>query len=240
MGGYRETGEEDMDSASMDVDAPIPMDPPLSHDPHLVTMDETDETMGTVKTEETELHLQISTAPDSLLAGTEPAQASFEEPLLVDDEEEQKAKPILKMSYQAFNIHGQCLCVIVEPCPLIRSATKPMSLVREGLVGPQAPRIVSSDQLPSGSTSLRERTPLFLPDDDGERGVTPAPLQRVLPPAPLFNQEPSSDDDESIGGMFALSQVLQSVGGYAAGTAEDDDEIDGAVFFGDADETREL
>ena len=46
--------------------------------------------------------------------------------------------------------------------------------------------------------------------------------------------------DEEEGDMVLFSQILRSVGDHPPGIAEDDDEIDGAVFFGDADEMREL
>ena len=79
---------------------------------------------------------------------------------------------------------------------------------------------------------------MFLPDFD--RDPTPAPsTARTLPPVPLFSEAAEGSDDED-GGMVLFSQILRSVGDHPPGIAEDDDEIDGAVFFGDADETREL
>ena len=47
-------------------------------------------------------------------------------------------------------------------------------------------------------------------------------------------------DGEDDGDMVLFSQILRSAGEHPPGIAEDDDEIDGAVLFGDADETREL
>ncbi|RPD67232.1 hypothetical protein L226DRAFT_131430 [Lentinus tigrinus ALCF2SS1-7] len=157
---------------------------------------------------------------------------------LVDDEEEPKPKPILKLRYHGFNIHGRCLCVIVEPYPPIRSATRAPSLAPTGLIAPRAPSIAPPDFVPSGGSGQRERTPLFLPDFD--RDPTPAPsIARNLPPVPLFS-ESAEDSDGEDGGMVLFSQILRSVGDHPPGIAEDDDEIDGAVFFGDADEMREL
>ena len=48
------------------------------------------------------------------------------------------------------------------------------------------------------------------------------------------------DEDSDDGGFMEFTQILRSVSQDHAGAAEEDDEIDGAVFFGDADEMREL
>ena len=158
---------------------------------------------------------------------------------LVDDDEEARPKPILKLHYHGFNIHGRCLCVIVEPYPPLRSGTRAPSLAPTGLVAPgRAPSMAPPDFVPSGGAAQRERTPLFLPDLDRE--PTPAPsAMRKLPPVPLFSESAEGSDDED-GGMVLFSQILRSVGDHPPGIAEDDDEIEGAVFFGDADEMREL
>ncbi|KAI0771557.1 hypothetical protein BD413DRAFT_57249 [Trametes elegans] len=137
---------------------------------------------------------------------------------LVEDEEEAKPKPVLKLSYHGFTIHGRCLCVIVEPYPPLRSGTRAPSLVPTGLIAPRAPSIAPPDFIPSGGVGQRERTPLFLPDFDRELTPAPAPA-RSLPQVPLFSETAGHSDDED---------------------EEDDDDIDGAVFFGDADEMREL
>ncbi|KAI0661054.1 hypothetical protein C8Q70DRAFT_912074 [Cubamyces menziesii] len=158
---------------------------------------------------------------------------------LVDEEEEEKPKPILKFSYHGFTIHGRCLCVIVEPYPPLRSTTRAPSLAPTGLIAPRAPSIAPADFVPTGGAGQRERTPLFLPDFDRE--PTPAPAaSRNLPPVPLFNEAAEGSDEEDDGGMVLFSQILRSMGDHPPGIAEDDDEIEGAVFFGDADETREL
>lgn len=118
-----------------------------------------------------------------------------------------------------------------------------MSLAPVGVRAPRAPSIAPADFIPSAGAAQRARTPLFLPDwdDERERSQTPAP-RRNLPRVPLFLDEPedNEDDEELGGGMFALSQVLQTVGNNTALLAEDEDEMDGAVFFGDADEAREF
>ena len=158
---------------------------------------------------------------------------------LVDEEEEPKPKPILKLQYHGFNIHGRCLCVIVEPWPPLRSTTRAPELASMGVAAPRAPSIAPPNFVPSGGAAQRERTPLFLPDFDRE--PTPAPSgMRVLPPVPLFSETTAEGSDEEEGDMVLFSQILRSVGDHPPGIAEDDDEIEGAVFFGDADEMREL
>ncbi|KAI0796729.1 hypothetical protein C8Q75DRAFT_208291 [Abortiporus biennis] len=171
-----------------------------------------------------------------------------------EDEKEEKPKPILKLQYSGFNIHERCLCVIVEPYPPIRSSTQRSASLRPtGLIPPNRQSSIAPPDfvMSSSSTSagkLRARTPLFLPDDDeydNIRGETPGPSmgrQRSRPPVPLFHEGTAAEEDEDNdnGGMFELSQILQSVGGHTAIAAEDEDEMEGAVFFGDADENREL
>lgn len=160
-----------------------------------------------------------------------------------EDEKEQKPKPILKLKYEGFTIHGRCLCVIVEPYPPFKkNSGRAVSLQPTGLRAPRAPSIAPADYVPpSVAARQRERTPLFLPDDDDDiRAGTPAP-PRIRPPVPLFHEDPpEEEDDDDRGGMYEFSQMLQSVGDHTAIAADEDDEIDGSVFFGDADETREL
>ncbi|CDO71288.1 hypothetical protein BN946_scf184908.g45 [Trametes cinnabarina] len=192
------------------------------------------------KREETELSLgDIPVSDAQIVPEHEAPESSAMYVEFVDDEEEEKPKPVLKLKYHGFTIHGRCLCVIVEPYPPIRSGTRAPSLAPTGLIAPRAPSIAPPDFVPSGGAVTRERTPLFLPDFD--RDPTPAPTGvRNLPPVPLFNEAAEGSDDDDDGGMVLFSQILRSVGDHPPGIAEDEDEIDGAVFFGDADETREL
>ncbi|KAI4525681.1 hypothetical protein K525DRAFT_265841 [Schizophyllum commune Loenen D] len=203
---------------------------------------------------------------------------------LAADEEEEKPKPLLQLRYQGFSIFGHCLCVVVEPWPPMRGASlAPGS--RAGSVAPSrsgslAPYHRETSVQPPGTQ--RARTPLFLPDPDerrsltpGPRGLTPAPSNardgsaapatsrdasvapstslggRNLPLVPLFgdsNQEPlfllGDDEDANVdedgSGMMALSQALHAAGDLHGTAAEDDEDMDGSIFFGDADEVREL
>lgn len=158
------------------------------------------------------------------------------------DEEEAKPKPLLQLKYQGFNIFGRCLCVVVEPWPPIRAPSRAPSIAPLFSNVPRAlsiapPDFISSDQRAS---MQRERTPLFLPDPDRGRSETPAPSGsgRILPPVPLFNDAIVMDEDSDEDGLMSFSQSLNYAGDH--GAVEVDDEIDGAIFFGDADEAREF
>ncbi|KAF7793665.1 hypothetical protein EIP86_004780 [Pleurotus ostreatoroseus] len=247
-GGYHEQDEENDEVVS---DNEAPQNEETSH-MQVAPVDALPD--PEVKTEATEPTLLANT---SNTAHTEPitveddlehdAPASNKQPLDPlpgeDDEEEDKPKPIMSLKYRGFTIHGRCLCVIVEPYPPLRQQ-RSLSLAPTGLVGPRAPSIAPPDFVPSGGAAQRARTPLFLPEPewDKERSVTPAPAQqRVLPPVPLFNEDPPErHEDAPDGGMLAFSQILQSVGSYTMGGLEDDDDLDGMVFLGDADEAREM
>ncbi|KAG6880393.1 hypothetical protein C0992_007804 [Termitomyces sp. T32_za158] len=159
------------------------------------------------------------------------------------DQEEDKPKPVLQLKYQGFDISGHCLCVVVEPWPPVRSMSRATSvntaLNREvNLANPQ--RVLAQD------LDVSRRTPLFLPDDYRERSETPAFYRnRSMPPPlgsslldPRFLQD--SDDSDEDGGMVLFSQVLNNAGDVRAGAADDDEDMDIDMFFGDADERREL
>ena len=128
------------------------------------------------------------------------------------DSEEEKPKPILNLTYQGFNIYGHCLCVVVEPWPVIRSMTTSLSnrsVAGSSLFQQQISR-------PRDERSL----PLFLPEEPQDEEI--------------------SDGDSDPDGMMQFSQVLRSVGDSRAGAANDDEGMDGSVLFGDADEFKEL
>lgn len=251
-GGYH---EEDADTPDVEMSAPKVMQPESAaqspgyrglQDLEFIAMDQSEDMPSAeVKAEESEPTLGIdapatSDDPIEVDNGTHDGHAPLEGALLEDDAEEEKPKPIMRLQYQGFSIRGRALCVIVEPHPPLRKPPRAMSLAPMGIVAPRAPSIAPPDFVVSGQ---RARTPLFFPDDDRERSVTPAPWQteRERPPVPLFNQTVDDvEGDEADGGMLAFSQILHSVGEYATGAAEDDDEIEGVVFLGDADEARGL
>ncbi|KAG6911203.1 hypothetical protein DXG01_003070 [Tephrocybe rancida] len=157
-------------------------------------------------------------------------------------EEEQKPKPILQLRYQGFNLYGHCLCVVVEPWPPIRSMSRALSVatvLREPSIAP--PRSVLAQE-----PGTRAKTPLFLPDDYRERSETPT-LSRERsfhPPATSSLLDPNfledSEDSDDDGGMMLFSQVLNNAGDVRAGAADDGEDMDTDIFFGDADEMKEL
>ncbi|KAG5639258.1 hypothetical protein H0H81_004919 [Sphagnurus paluster] len=159
--------------------------------------------------------------------------------LELEVEEEEKPKLGLQLKYQGFGIYGHCLCVVVEPWPPMRSVSRTPS------VAPFLDRgqsVGSTNPVPSGVSSfVREKTPLFLPDD--WRGRSETPEVQYIPPTrssffdPRFLEDSESEDED--GGMILFSQVLNSAGDRA-GAAEDDESMDTGMFFGDADEVREL
>lgn len=247
---YRE-GDEDV--IDIDIDQPAPsaaenalaaaLDAPLAlDDAGLLQMEEDDSTPSlqvnspVVKREQTDEILVVDSDEEPPMQQQEVADDDIQ---LGSEEEEEKPKPLLQLSYRGFNINGQCLCVVVEPWPPLRQPSREPSL---------APLMATASRqrsmTPASTTSVRAQTPLFLPDPD-RRSETPAPRQtRVYPPVPLFNQTDETDvrvdeDEVAEAGLMAFSQSLRH-GDYAGGAAIDDDELQGAVFFGDADEAREL
>ncbi|KAI9574717.1 hypothetical protein HD554DRAFT_84576 [Boletus coccyginus] len=161
---------------------------------------------------------------------------------LVVDEEEKKPKPLLRLKYQSFPISGHCLCVVVEPWPPLRTETRPRSVglgtsLRRGGLEPSL--------LPSNGsvmTGQRAETPLFFPEYDRAPSEVPFARERTLPPVPLFHDAMSrtKDDEYSDDELMNFSQTLNAGGHMHAIAAGDDDDMDGAVLFGDADEVREL
>lgn len=140
------------------------------------------------------------------------------------EEEEEKPKPILTLQYQGFSIYGQCLCVVVEPWPVVRSKVV-------------APVFANNAPVEKGARAV---TPLFLPEENEEpvaerrSNVNQSFLDQIL------RDVDTSDDEDDVGGMLEFSQVLHNVGGNRAGAANDDDDNeDDSILFGDADERRE-
>ncbi|KAF8165242.1 hypothetical protein B0H34DRAFT_688426 [Crassisporium funariophilum] len=141
------------------------------------------------------------------------------------DSEEEKPKPILQLSYQGFSIYGHCLCVVVEPWHVVRSMT---STLPEG-----HSRAV---------TGSRADTPLFLPEDYPVEDHEPSQhhLNRSYLNKAMDQGDISDIESDDGGGMMEFSQVLHNIGDSRPGAANDDDDMDGSILFGDADEFREL
>ncbi|KAK0191101.1 hypothetical protein F5146DRAFT_1047097 [Armillaria mellea] len=160
-------------------------------------------------------------------------------PLEVEIGEEEKPKPMLRVKYQGFDISDLCLCIVVEPWPPVRMTSMAPPFLRARSQTPALNRnSMPPPPVPEVSMLRREKTPLFLPDEyDRERSETPAPFPgQYTPMAPPI----SGDDDDDGWGMMEFSQVLNAVGDSRAGAIDEDEGMDGAVFFGDADEVKEL
>jgi hypothetical protein len=193
---------------------------------------------ATVKQEEVDLVLN----PVEQISPPSASEPTIE---LEIEEGEAKPKPRLQLRYQGFDIAGRCLCVVVEPWPPIRAR----SVSRAPSMTPSArdPSIAPPEFLSSGSRAARGQTPLFLPDDEDDEimGIVASRsvprMRKELPPVPAFDAPPEERDDTDEGDMMQFSQVLRTSNSYRAGAdAEEDDDLDGAVFFGDADEHKEL
>ncbi|TFY60805.1 hypothetical protein EVJ58_g4927 [Rhodofomes roseus] len=271
-GGYRDLDEDegiqevhqvhdvdadtDMIAAPGSPPAQAPTDPASSalqlDDSNLIAMEDSEATPAlqpAVKRENIEPSIPQAeeaepiedTIAEQITATTPTGQDEVQSSLRTGVEEDEK-KLALRLRYEAYNIQGRHLCVVVEPYPPIRGPTRAPSLAPIFTNAQRAPSIAPPDFVPSGGAAQREKTPLFLPEYDRERSVTPAPVltrHRTLPPVPLFN-DTAEDSDSDDGGFMEFTQILRSVGQNQAGAVEDDDEIEGAVFFGDADEKQEL
>ncbi|KAF9055472.1 hypothetical protein BDZ89DRAFT_975920 [Hymenopellis radicata] len=154
------------------------------------------------------------------------------------DLEDEKPKPIMQIKYRGFDIIGHCLCMVVEPWPPLRAPSTVLMPSRERSKTPAVNAAMLPPPVPEMNVLRRERTPLFLPDDeDRERSQTPFSFTPTSERPPVAQQETENDDGW---GMMEFSQVLHSAGDTRAGPLDDDDDMEGAVFFGDADEVKEL
>ena len=160
--------------------------------------------------------------------GNQPCQqGSFD----LHTEEEEKPKPTLQLRYEGFGIHGQCLCVVAEPWPTTHSTACSL-----GDLGKHAIFKSKERQVALSTITARAQTPLFLTDEDDTQPQHFTPVINSLDN--LDTMEISDDDDPEMGGMMAFSQVLNMAGDTRPEAVEDEDEIGGAVLFGDADEAR--
>ena len=165
--------------------------------------------------------------PD-ILSDSPDDDVSMEDALHLEVEaEEEKPKPALSLKYRGFNIYGHCLCVVVEPWPVVRTVTSDVAPIFKSTTG-----LLKSNHAPE---------PLFLADEaDTEdiantgQFINKSYLQQVLSDVEVEGEE------EDSGGMLEFSQVLQNIGDSRAGAMNDNDDMDGSVLFGDADEQREL
>jgi hypothetical protein len=244
-GGYRQDEDEETDYAGADIEmSNIPDEPRGTTTlPHNVAQYQTGKPAA-IAEEDGSINEQSNTA---ILVRPLEEEAMMEEGpseiFLVADREEMKPKPVLQLKYQGFNIFGNCLCVVVEPWPPIQAVSRVPTIAsifsNATRISTPTPELILGGQV---DTMRRERTPLFLPDPDRGRSETPVPFNhgKVLPPVPFFNDSVDEGmDGNRDASLIEFSQALSYAGDHR-GALEDDDEMDGAVFFGDADETREF
>ncbi|KAJ3710439.1 hypothetical protein FB446DRAFT_639794 [Lentinula raphanica] len=159
----------------------------------------------------------------------------------IEEDEEEKPKPLLHLKYQGFKILGSCLCIVIEPWPPIRAPTRAPSVLPHP--ASRASSIAPREFVAASESRARSKTPLFLPDPD-ERDMSATPFPDAIHVRPLpFNDAKDQEegmDDADYGGMMEFSQILNAAGDVRAGALDDDEDMEGAVFFGDADEVREL
>lgn len=169
---------------------------------------------------------------DEVLVGDDremlsPQDTTFDLPM---DEEEEKPKPALQLKYKGFSIYGQCLCIVVEPWPTARTTNR----TPQELGGISSKKSTPRKHTMTASTiAPRAESPLFLADDMEEEN----PISNTQNDLELMDD---SDDDSEGGGMMAFSQALNLAGDNRPGAVEDEQEMEGAVLFGDADEARQL
>ena len=129
--------------------------------------------------------------------------------------------------------------MVAEPWPLPKEPAKSINAV---LGARDKSRLSVPPRRPGPSVhqsaSVRGETPLFLPDDDTDAPELPSV-------ALLFTMDKESDDEEDhdnpYAGMLAFSQALKNTSDERPGAlAVDDEDMDSAALFGDADEIREL
>lgn len=175
---------------------------------------------------------------DDQLSRSSPDTADIE---LIVEEEEEKPKPLFKLKYQSFSISGHCLCVVVEPWSPQRAEAKLRSVGLGTSISLKQSLRPSNDSVIGGQ---RAKTPLFFPDNDRVPMEMEIPFarERSLSSVPLFPDAMSGTEDDvhSDDDLMSFSQTLNAAGHMHAIAADDDDDIDGAVLFGDADEIREL
>jgi len=236
------------DDLSADEDGEFEMSEILNKGTTKGTAGVTDETTRVdVKVEEDE-HGLPQIKPSSSTAESSHIEETGE-PIEVDEDDEPKPKLALELKYRAFSNFNRCLCVVVEPWPPQRSASRAPSLAPSAATA-RASTVTPTASEFSTNRGQRAKTPLFLPDVDDEP-ATPGPTSShshfcTLPPVPLFDDPPTThgtDDAEEWDDnatLMQFSQMLNTTGRVGGVNVEEEDEFDGTALFADADEAKEL
>ncbi|GJJ07421.1 hypothetical protein Clacol_001623 [Clathrus columnatus] len=142
-----------------------------------------------------------------------------------DHDEEEKPKLKMQVSYKGLTVTDEALCIIIEP-----RASEPLdtaSNLRQRTLEETIAQRQGSAALPL----QREKTPLFLPDPDFERdSFSPFPIRRRSPP--------EVEEEREYESLQAFGETLNSMRDGVAGDIDDDDDDEGQVFLGDADERK--
>lgn len=174
----------------------------------------------------------INVNAEELIGKENETRSSQQDSFDLHADEEEKPKPTLQLRYKGFGIYGQCLCIVAEPWPAIRSTTRSLEELG-GITGPK----YKEKQAAIPTNTTRVQTPLFLADEDDSQSQHSIPVANSWDGLETMEV---SDDDSEMGGMMAFSQALNIAGDTRPGAVEDEDEMEGAVLFGDADEARQL
>ncbi|CAE6438059.1 unnamed protein product [Rhizoctonia solani] len=199
----------DIDEETQDVNSANPPDAP--DQPAPVVKSEPDDTIGlenlltiSVDDEVTPVPLSQSPRPPS--------------DTLVVEQEEEKPKQELQLTYTGYMVPSRCLCVIAEPWPALPT---PAQL---------ASQVTKTRSKPPTKSSPKVTRPLFRPEseDEDEPPNAHAPRRSLTPE--------SDSDDEARLRMF--SQMINKVGERRSGVAAQGamDEFEDDALYGDADE----
>ncbi|KAB5596248.1 hypothetical protein CTheo_233 [Ceratobasidium theobromae] len=133
-------------------------------------------------------------------------------------EEEEKPKQELRLTYIGHIVPSRCICVIVEPWPVLPTPAQLASQVTKS-------RPKQSDPRASANAP-----PLFRPESDDEDDEGDIPMRRRSP-------NPGFDPDDE-GGLRMFSQMINEIGEKRSGVATRGamDEFEDDALYGDADE----
>ncbi|KDN47517.1 hypothetical protein RSAG8_03657, partial [Rhizoctonia solani AG-8 WAC10335] len=138
---------------------------------------------------------------------------------LVVEQEEEKPKQELQLTYTGYMVPSRCLCVIAEPWPALPTPAQLAS---------QASKPRSKPSAPSSPETSR---PLFRPESDDEDAQPNTHPQRG-------SRTPEFDSDDEEARLRMFSQMINKVGERRSGVATRGamDEFEDDALYGDADE----
>ncbi|KAG8745591.1 hypothetical protein FRC10_007482 [Ceratobasidium sp. 414] len=176
-----------------------------------------------VKSEPDEASALASLLPISGEDGTPAPQSQSPNPPLnhiIIDEEEEKPKQELHLTYSGYVIPSRCLCVIAEPWPALPTTAQLVSETTK-----------QRRRKPASPKPAPRSRPLFRADSDDE-GEEDRSVSSPRSPEPEF------DSDDEQGKLKMFSQMLNKVVGRRSGVATRGgmEEFEDDALYGDADE----